>query len=55
MASEYQRIINGEKVKCNICGVGQWEQINKDVSVEDSSAFICTHCGERMSIILLKS
>lgn len=50
MVSEYQRIINGEKVKCNICGVGYWEQINKDVPKEDSSAFICTYCGERMNV-----
>jgi len=50
MASEYIKILNGEKVKCHSCNQGYFEPVSKDIPIEKVNSFECTHCKERLLI-----
>ena len=50
MASEYIRILNGEKVKCPSCNQGYYEPVTKNLPMEKVTVFICTHCEEKLFV-----
>ncbi len=50
MASEYIRILNGEKVVCPSCNKGYFEPVIKELPIEKVNSFECTHCKEKLLI-----
>ena len=48
MASEYIKILNGEKVKCLSCNQGYFEPVAEKLPIEKVTVFECTHCKERL-------
>ncbi len=50
MASNYLKLLSGEKVLCDICKKGYIEPVNKDIPIENENTFKCSHCGEQMNI-----
>ena len=51
MASNYAKILSGEKVLCDICKKGVLEPCDKEIPIEKVNEFKCSFCGEELHIV----
>ena len=51
MASNYAKLLSGQKVLCDVCKQGFLEPCYKDMPIERVNEFKCSCCGEELHIV----
>lgn len=50
MASNYRKLLSGEKVLCTYCKKGYIKPVNTDIPIEKVNTFKCDYCGMQINI-----